>query len=57
MYLKGGSIISFGPAYEHVGEANLDYDLSVFVALNEIGEYTWLYIYICNEFRKENQFF
>ena len=44
-------------AYEHVGEANLDDDLSLFVALNEIGEYMWLCILYVNEFRKENQVF
>ncbi|GJT89619.1 alpha-glucosidase 2 [Tanacetum coccineum] len=38
MYLKGGSIIPFGLAYQHVGEANPDDDLSLFVALDENGK-------------------
>ncbi|PWA75737.1 F-box/LRR-repeat protein 14 [Artemisia annua] len=37
LYLKGGSIIPFGLAYQHVGEANPDDDLSLFVALDENG--------------------
>ncbi|KAK3029744.1 hypothetical protein RJ639_038021, partial [Escallonia herrerae] len=36
-YLQGGSIIPFGPPYQHVGEADLTDDLSLLVALDEHG--------------------
>ncbi|KAK1438367.1 hypothetical protein QVD17_04175 [Tagetes erecta] len=38
LYLQGGSIIPFGPPYQHVGEANLNDDLSLLVALDENGK-------------------
>ncbi|KAK3019971.1 hypothetical protein RJ639_003018, partial [Escallonia herrerae] len=37
-YLQGGSIVPFGPPYQHVGEANLIDDLSLLVALDEHGK-------------------
>lgn len=37
LYLRGGSIIPFGPAHQHVGEANPNDDLSLLVALDENG--------------------
>ncbi|GKD37175.1 hypothetical protein Tco_1257382 [Tanacetum coccineum] len=41
LYLRGGSIIPFGPAHQHVGEANPDDDLSLLVALDENGNDLW----------------
>ncbi|KAI3812633.1 hypothetical protein L1987_17344 [Smallanthus sonchifolius] len=38
LYLQGGSIIPFGPPHQHVGEANLNDDLSLLVALDENGK-------------------
>ncbi|GJU20785.1 heteroglycan glucosidase 1 [Tanacetum coccineum] len=38
MYLRGGSIIPFGPAHQHVGEANPNDDLSLLVALDKNGK-------------------
>ncbi|KAL8266856.1 hypothetical protein R6Q59_004200 [Mikania micrantha] len=38
LYLKGGSIIPFGPPHQHVGEAKLSDDLSLLVALDENGK-------------------
>ncbi|XP_024993632.1 uncharacterized protein LOC112527307 isoform X1 [Cynara cardunculus var. scolymus] len=38
LYLRGGSIIPFGPAHQHVGEANASDDLSLLVALDENGK-------------------
>ncbi|KAI3698476.1 hypothetical protein L2E82_42050 [Cichorium intybus] len=38
LYLRDGSIIPFGPAHQHVGEANLNDDMSLFVALDENGK-------------------
>ncbi|KAK9052894.1 hypothetical protein SSX86_029524 [Deinandra increscens subsp. villosa] len=38
LYLQGGSIIPFGPPHQHVGEANPNDDLSLFVALDENGK-------------------
>ncbi|KAI3728016.1 hypothetical protein L6452_16641 [Arctium lappa] len=38
LYLRGGSIIPFGPAHQHVGEANVNDDLSLLVALDENGK-------------------
>ncbi|GJW40799.1 heteroglycan glucosidase 1 [Tanacetum coccineum] len=35
---RGGSIIPFGPAHQHVGEANPNDDLSLLVALDENGK-------------------
>lgn len=37
LYLKGGSIIPVGHPLQHVGEANLSDDLTLFVALDEHG--------------------
>lgn len=37
LYLKGGSIIPVGPAYQHVNEANPTDDLTLLVALDEHG--------------------
>lgn len=38
MYLQTGSIVPFGPPYQHVGEANPTDDLSLLVALDENGK-------------------
>ncbi|KAM7493797.1 hypothetical protein LguiB_028406 [Lonicera macranthoides] len=38
LYLQGGSIIPFGPPYQHIGEANPTDDLSLLVALDENGK-------------------
>lgn len=37
MFLQGGSIIPVGHPLQHVGEANLTDELSLFVALDENG--------------------
>ncbi|XAR70738.1 Alpha-glucosidase [Bertholletia excelsa] len=38
LYLQGGSIIPFGPAIQHVGQAKPTDDLSLLVALDEHGK-------------------
>ncbi|XP_071704756.1 uncharacterized protein [Rutidosis leptorrhynchoides] len=38
LYLRGGSIIPFGPAHQHVGEANPNDDLSLLVTLDANGK-------------------
>ncbi|KAM0059677.1 putative alpha-glucosidase [Helianthus debilis subsp. tardiflorus] len=38
LYLQAGSIIPFGPPHQHVGEANLNDDISLLVALDENGK-------------------
>ncbi|PIN24032.1 Maltase glucoamylase [Handroanthus impetiginosus] len=38
LYLKGGSIIPLGPPYQHIGEANPTDDLTLLVALDELGK-------------------
>ncbi|CAI9274853.1 unnamed protein product [Lactuca saligna] len=38
LYLRGGSIIPYGPAHQHVSEANAKDDLSLFIALDENGK-------------------
>ncbi|KAJ7943956.1 Alpha-glucosidase [Quillaja saponaria] len=38
LYLQGGSIIPVGPPHQHVGEASLSDDLTLLVALDELGK-------------------
>ncbi|XP_020571578.1 uncharacterized protein LOC110018570 [Phalaenopsis equestris] len=38
LYLQGGSIIPVGPALQHLGEANLTDELSLFIALDISGK-------------------
>ncbi|GJT89620.1 heteroglycan glucosidase 1 [Tanacetum coccineum] len=38
LYLRGGSVIPYGPAHQHIGESNPNDDLSLLVALDGNGK-------------------
>lgn len=43
LYLQGGAILPVGLPIKHVGEASLEDDLSLIIALNENGTYLHIF--------------
>lgn len=44
LYLQGGAILPVGLPIKHVGEASLEDDLSLIIALNENGIYLLIFL-------------